>query len=124
MHAAASLYRRHRFPAEIISHSVWLYFRFTLSYRDVEEIMAVRGITLTYETIREWSLKFGQTFANEIRRRRPRPGDKWHLDEMFIKINGKDHYLWRAVDQDGNVLDIMVRAAGTKRPPNGSSVNC
>jgi putative transposase len=110
MHAAASLYRRHRFPAEIISHSVWLYFRFALSYRDVEEIMAVRGVVVTYEAIREWCRKFGQTYANELRRRRPRPGDKWHLDEMFSKINGKEHYLWRAVDQDGNVLDILVQS--------------
>src|SRR3712207_3234891 len=101
MHAAPALYRRHRFPAEIISHAVWLYFRFALSFRDVEEIMAMRGVTLTYEAIREWCLKFGQTFANELCRRRPQPGDKWHLDEMFIKFNGTDHYLWRAVDQDG-----------------------
>ena len=77
--------------------------------------MAVRGITLTYETIREWSLKFGQTFANGLRRRRPRPGDKWHLDEVFIKIRGKDHYLWRAVDQDGNVLDILVQSRRNKK---------
>ena len=115
MHPASSPYRRHRFPAEIISHTVWLYFRFALSYRDVEEIMVVRGITLTYETIREWSLKFGQTFANGLRRRRPRPGDKWHLDEMFIKIKGRDHYLWRAVDQDGNVLDILVQSRRNKK---------
>ncbi len=94
---------------------MWLYFRFTLSFRDVEEIMAMRGVTLTNETIREWSLKFGQTYANKLRRRRPRPGDKWHLDEMFIKINGKDHYLWRAVDQDGNVLDILVQSRRNKK---------
>ncbi len=74
----------------------------------------MRGIVLTYETIREWCLKFGQTYANELRRRRPRPGDKWHLDEMFIKVNGKDHYLWRAVDQDGNVLDILVSRRNKK----------
>ncbi len=115
MHPASSPYRRHRFPAEIISHSVWLYFRFALSYRDVEEIMAVRGITLTYETIREWSLKFGQPFAHDLRRRRPRPGDKWHLDEVFIKIKGKQHYLWRAVDQDGIVLDILVQSQRNKK---------
>ncbi len=114
MHAAAPLYRRHRFPSEIISHTVWLYFRFALSYRDVQEIMAVRGVIMTYETIREWSLKFGQTYANELRRRRPRPGDKWHLDEMFIRINGKDHYLWRAGDQEGNVLDILVQSRRNK----------
>jgi len=111
----ASLYRRHRFPSEIISHSVWLYFRFALSYRDVEEIMAVRGVVVTYEAIREWCLKFGQTYANELRRRRPRPGDKWHLDEVFIKIKGTDHYLWRAVDQDGNVLDILVQSRRNKK---------
>ena len=98
MHATPSLYRRHRFPAEIISHAVWLYFRFALSFRDVEEIMAMRGVRLTYETIREWCLKFGQTFANELRRRRPQPGDKWHLDEMFIKMNGKDHYCFIAIN--------------------------
>ena len=77
--------------------------------------MAMRGVALTYEAIREWSLKFGQTYANELRRRRPRPGDKWHLDEMFIRINGKDHYLWRAVDQDGNVLDILVQSRRNKK---------
>jgi len=115
MHPTASLYRRHRFPAEIISHCIWLYFRFTLSYRDVQEIMAMRGVALSYEAIREWSLKFGQTYANELRRRRPRPGDKWHLDEMFIKITGKDHYLWRAVDQDGSVLDILMQSRRNKK---------
>ncbi len=115
MPAASSPYRRHRFPAEIISHTVWLYFRFALSFRDVEEIMAMRGVILTYETIREWCRKFGQTFANELRRRRPQPGDKWHLDEMFIRVNGKDHYLWRAVDKDGNVLDILVQSHRNKK---------
>ena len=112
---AISLYRRHRFPAEIINHCVWLYFRFALSFRDVEEIMAMRGVTLTYETIREWCLKFGQTYANQLRRRRPRPGDKWLLDEVFIKINGRVQYLWRAVDQDGNVLDILVQSRRNKK---------
>ena len=76
--------------------------------------MAMLGLLLTYETIREWSLKFGQTFANQLGRRRPRPGDKWHLDEMFVKINGQDHYLWRAVDQDGNVLYILVQSRRNK----------
>jgi putative transposase len=105
-----TLYRRHRFPAEIISHCVWLYFRFCLSYRDIEEMMLVRGVCVTYEAIRQWCQKFGQTFANDLRRRRPRPGDKWHLDEVFVKINGQRHYLWRAVDQDGIVLDILVQS--------------
>ena len=93
-----SLYHRHRFPAEIISHSVWLYFRFALSFRDVEELLAMRGVSLTYETVREWCLKFGQSYANRLRRRSPHPGDRWHLDEVFLKINGRIHYLWRAVD--------------------------
>ena len=106
--AAALLYRRHRFPGEIISHAVWLYYRFLLSSRDVEELLAERGITVSYETVRQWCQKFGPTFANRLRRRRPRPGDKWHRDEMVLKINGQRHWLWRAVDQDGIVLDILV----------------
>ncbi|HEV2883887.1 MAG TPA: IS6 family transposase [Pyrinomonadaceae bacterium] len=112
---APPLYRRHRFPSEVISHCVWLYFRFSISYRDVEEMMARRGLTLTYETIRYWCLKFGQTYANGLRRSRPRPGDKWHLDEVFLKINGQVHYLWRAVDQDGDVLDILVQSRRDKK---------
>ncbi len=99
-----------RFPQEVISHAVWLYFRFSLSYRDVEERLAARGIIVTYETICQWSRKFGQTYANQLRRRRARPGDKWFMDEVFLKINGKTSYLWRAVDQDGNVLDILVQS--------------
>jgi putative transposase len=106
---SGSLYHRHRFPAEIISHCVWLYFRFNLSYRDVEEMMAMRGLSLSYETIRYGCLKFGQTYANGLRHKSPRPGDRWHLDEVFLKINGGLHYLWRAVDQDGEVLDILVQ---------------
>ena len=102
-------YKHHRFPAEIISHGVWLYYRFCLSYRDVEELLFVRGITITYEAIRKWCRKFGQQYANQLRHRRPKPGDKWHLDEVFLTINGVRHYLWRAVDQDGNVLDILVQ---------------
>ncbi len=107
-------YKRHRFPPEIIGHAVWLYFRFALSYRDVEELLAERGVILTYETVRQWCRKFGQQYANELRRRRPRPGDKWHLDEVFVSINGVQQYLWRAVDQDGNVLDILVQARRDK----------
>jgi putative transposase len=102
-------YKRHRFPAEIISHYVWLYFRFCLSYRDVEDLMAERGVLLTYEAVRSWCRKFGQVYANQLRRRCPRPGDKWHLDEVFLTINGERHYLWRAVDQEGNILDILVQ---------------
>ncbi|GHP01119.1 hypothetical protein KSF_111660 [Reticulibacter mediterranei] len=110
-----SLYKGYRFPPEIIGYSVWLYFRFSLSFRDVEEIMAERGVVLTYETIRQWCLKFGQRYANEIKCRRPHTGDTWHLDEVFLKINGKQHYLWRAVDQYGNVLDILVQSRRNKR---------
>ncbi len=111
---AAPGYKGHRYPAEIIAHAVWLYFRFALSYRDVEELLAERGVVVTYETVRQWCRKFGQTYANALRRRRPRPGDKWHLDEVFITINGEQHYLWRAVDQDGNVLDILVQSRRNK----------
>ncbi len=111
---ADSPYKGHRFPQEIISYAVWLYFRFSLSFRDVEELLAERGIIVTYETVRHWCRKFGQQYANQLRRRRARPGDKWHLDEVFITINGKTHYLWRAVDQDGNVLDILVQSRRNK----------
>jgi putative transposase len=104
----SSLYKGHRYPVEIISHCVWLYHRFPLSLREVEEMMMARGVLVTYESIHQWCRKFGQTFANGLRRRRSRPGDQWHLDEVFIKIKGKAHYLWRAVVQDGNVLDILV----------------
>ncbi|WP_405669792.1 IS6 family transposase [Streptomyces sp. NBC_01530] len=107
--SASPSYKGHRYPVEIISHCVWLYFRFPLSFREAEELMLERGVVVSYETIRRWCLKFGQAYANSLRRRRPRPGDKWHLDEVFIKINGEQKYLWRAVDQDGNVLDILVR---------------
>jgi putative transposase len=101
---------RHRFPAELISHAVWLYHVFSLSFRDVELILAERGVTVSYESIRRWCLKFGASFADHLRRRRPRPGDKWHLDEVFVRIQGELHYLWRAVDQDGVVLDILVQS--------------
>jgi putative transposase len=110
----SSLYKGFRFPVEIVSHAVWLYFRFSLSYRDVEELLAERGIVVTYETVRQWCLKFGQQYANQLRRRRAKTGDTWHLDEVFLKINGTTHYLWRAVDQDGNVLDILVQRRRNK----------
>src|SRR3982750_1753398 len=113
--ASAPPYKRHRFPPAIIGHAVWLYFRFALSYRDVEELLAERGVIVTYETIRQWCRKFGQQYANTLRRRRPRPGDKWHLDEVFVQINGQQHYLWRAGDPDGNVLDILVQPRRDKR---------
>jgi putative transposase len=103
-------YARHRFPAEVISHAVWLYFRFPLSLRMVEEMLAARGILVSHETVRQWAMKFGQSFANQIRRRLPSPGDKWHLDEVVISIAGQKHWLWRAVDQHGVVLDILVQS--------------
>ena len=103
-------YARHRFPPAIIQHAVWLYFRFALSYRDVEDMLAERGIDVSYETVRRWALKFGRIYAERIRRRRPRPSDRWHLDEVFLKIGGKTVYLWRAVDDEGEVLDILVQS--------------
>ncbi len=112
--ACTLTYKRHRFPSESISHVVWLYFRFALSYRDVEELLAERGVIVTYETVRQWCQKYGQAYANALRRRRPRPGDKWHLDEVFVTINGDQHYRWRAVDQDGLVLDILVQSRRNK----------
>src|ERR671939_158516 len=108
--AARSPYAGHRFPPEVIGHAVWLYFRFPPGLRMVEEMLAARGITVSHETVRQWARKFGQGFANEIRRRLPRAGDKWHLDEVVIKIAGKTHWLWRAVDQHGIVLDVLVQS--------------
>src|SRR5947199_939428 len=107
--AHRSPYRGYRFPAEIIAHAVWLYFRFHLSFRDVQDLLAERGIVVSHETIRQWCTKFGATFAAGLRRRRVRAGDKWHLDEVALKIRGKRHWLWRAVDQHGVVLDILVQ---------------
>ncbi len=103
------LYRNHRFPPEIIAHAVWLYHRFSLSFREVEELLAERGVTVSYEAVRQWCLKFGQAFAKKLRHRRGQPSDTWHLDEMFIRMGGKRYYLWRAVNQDGQTLDILVQ---------------
>jgi putative transposase len=102
-------YKRHRFPPDIIRQAVWLYFRFTLSFRDVEELMAQRGVDASYETLRCWALKFGRTFAQNLRRSRPKPIGRWHLDEMVVKISGKRMWLWRAVDDEGEVLDVLVQ---------------
>src|SRR5918998_5051619 len=113
--ATKSLYAGYRFPPEMISHAVWLYFRFPISLRMVEEMLAARGILVSHETVRRWALKFGQAFANRIRRRLPRAGDKWHLDEVAIKIAGVRHWLWRAVDQAGMVLDVLVQSRRDKR---------
>ncbi|MEW8028205.1 MAG: IS6 family transposase [Candidatus Thiodiazotropha sp.] len=103
-------YYRHRFPPEVISHAVWLYHRFTLSFRDIEEILAIRGIQTSYESIRRWCLKFPREFTKSLRKRQGKLGDIWYLDEMFITVNGKRQYLWRAVDQDGDVIDILLQS--------------
>ncbi len=108
--SAVPSYAGYRFPAEVISHAVCLYFRFPLSLRMVDELLAARGVIVSYETIRQWALKFGQTFANQIRRRLPAAGDKWHMDEVVLTIAGVKHWLWRAVDQTGMVLDILVQS--------------
>src|SRR4051812_28810183 len=110
-----SRYAGHRFPPEIISHAIWLYFRFPLSLRMVEEMLAARGVLVSHETVRQWALKFGQAFANQIRRWLPRAGDKWHLDEVVITIAGQKHGLWRSVDQDGLVLDVLVQSRRDQR---------
>ena len=102
-------YRGHRFPAPIIQHAIWLYLRFTLSYRDVEELLAERGLDMSYETVRRWVLKFGPAIARRLRQHRPRPSDSWHLDEMVVRIAGERMYLWRAVDDEGEVLDMLVQ---------------
>jgi putative transposase len=100
---------RHRFPPHIIQHAVWLYARFTLSYRDIEDLLAERGLDISYETVRRWFLKFGEPIARNLRSSRPTPNDVWHLDEMVIVIRGKRHFLWRAVDSEGEVLDFLVQ---------------
>src|SRR5438128_5913170 len=108
-------YRRHRFPPPIIQHAIWRYRRFTLSYRDVEDLLAERGLEISYETVRRWVLKFGPGIARKLRRSRPRPSDRWHLDEMVVRIAGKRMYLWRAVDHEGEVLDMLVQRRRDKR---------
>src|SRR5438105_3218146 len=108
-------YRRHRFPPPIIQHAIWLYLRFTLSYRDVEELLAERGLDISYETVRRWILKFGPVIARKLRQRRPRPSDRWHLEEMVVRIAGTQMYLWRSVDHEGEVLDMLVQRRRDKR---------
>ena len=130
-------YARHQFPPEVIRHAVWLYLRFTLSYRDVEELLAERGLDMSYETVRRWVLKFGPAFARNLRRLRPSPSTQWHLDEMAVVIGGKRLWLWRAVDSEGEILDMLVqprrdRAAAlgrrelddTSRPNSGGEHAC
>jgi putative transposase len=107
-------YRCHRFPPELIQHAVWRYFRFALSFRDVEDLLAERGVDVSYETVRRWVLKFGPAYAKRLRRLRPRPHSQWHLDEVFVSIGGRQMYLWRAVDAEGEVLDILVQSRRDK----------
>jgi putative transposase len=109
-------YKRHRFPAQIIAHAVWLYYRFPLSLRHVEEMLLERGIAVSYETIRRWGKKFGSRYARSLRRKQPSRDDIWYLDEVAIMIAGEKHWLWRAVDQDGYVLDVIVQRHRTPRP--------
>jgi putative transposase len=115
MNAKTPSYHGYRFPPEIISHAVWLYYRFCLSFRDVEELLAKRGVIVSYETIRQWSRKFGAEYARKLKRREGRLGDTWHLDELFVMIQGERQYLWRAVDQDGDVIDILVQPRRNRR---------
>jgi transposase-like protein len=107
-------YARHQYPPDIIRHAVWLYLRFTLSYRDVEELLAERGLDMSYETVRRWVLKFGPAFARNLRRLRPKPSSTWHLDEMVVSIQGQRMYLWRALDSEGEILDILVQPKRNK----------
>ncbi len=115
MNTPSNPYTGHRYPPEIIAHAVWVYHRFCLSFRDVEDLLAERGVIVSYESIRQWCLKFGEVFARSLRRRQGRLGDTWFMDEVFITIGGETHYLWRAVDQDGDVLDILVQKHRNKR---------
>ena len=108
-------YKRHRFPPSIIQHAVWLYCRFTLSFRDVEDLLAERGLNISYESVRCWVLKFGTAYARTIRSLRPCPDCRWHLDEVFVSIQGKKMYLWRAIDSEGEVLDILVQARRNRK---------
>src|SRR6476619_5845728 len=108
-------YAGYRFPPEIIQHAIWLYLRFTLSFRDVEELLAERGIDVSHETIRRWVAVFGPMIARRLRAMRPKPHTTWHLDEMFVSIGGKRMYLWRAVDAEGEVLDCLVQSRRNKR---------
>ena len=105
-----NIYKRHRFPPDIISHTVWLYYRFNLSHRDIEDLLAERGIIVSHEAIRLWCNKFGQKYARRLKRRHRGYGDTFYIDEVFVKINGKQQYLWRAVDQDGEVVDVYLQA--------------
>jgi len=114
----SNIYAGYSYPAQIINHTVWLYHRFTLSFRDIEELLAARGVVVSYETIRQWCKKYGSIYCNQIKKSRGQLGDTWYLDEVFIKINGVLHYLWRAVDQDGDEIDFLVQ----KRKDKGATM--
>src|ERR1700730_1580009 len=114
-------YHGYRFPPEIISHAVWLYHRLCLSFRDAEDLFAQRGVTVAYETIRQWCRTFGPGYARTLRRRRGPMGDTWYLDELFVNIQGQQHYLWRAVDEDGDVIDILMQSRRDRRAAMRSS---
>ncbi len=103
------MYQRHRFPPEIIQYAVWLYHRFSLSHRDIEDLLAERGITVSYESIRLWCIKFGPKYARRLKKKHQGYGDTFFIDEVFVKIDGKQHYLWRAVDQDGEIVDVFLQ---------------
>src|SRR6516225_4882844 len=115
MRNSRSRYRGHRFPPQIISHAVWVYHRFCMSFRDVEDLLAERGITVSYETVRHWCRKFGSDYAKRLKKRRGQLGDSWYLDELFVRINGQQQYLWRAIDQDGDVIDILLQPRRDQR---------
>ena len=114
-------YKRHRYPPEIISYAVWLYYRFNLSHRDIEDLLAERGITVSFESVRLWCIKFGPKYARRLKRKHRGFGDTFYIDEVFVKISGKQRYLWRAVDQDGDVVDVFLQAVETVRLPSASS---
>ena len=109
MNTSTSLYKRHRFPSEIIQYAVWLYHRFNMSHRDIEDLLSERGIEVSYESIRLWCNKFGPHYARRLKRKHQGYGDTFYIDEVFVKIHGKQHYLWRAVDQDGEVVDVFLQ---------------
>ena len=115
MKSAPSRYHRHRFPPEIIGYALWVYHRFCLSFRDVEDLLAERGIIVSYEAIRQWCWKFGPDYARRLKKKQGRLGDTWYLDELFVRINGQQQYLWRAVDQDGDVIDILLQSRRDQR---------
>ena len=117
-------YHGHRFPREVIAHAVRLYLRFALSCRDIEELLAERGVTVSHETVRRWVAKFGAQYADELRRRESKSGRTWHLDEMGTRVGGRLQWLWRAVDEYGQTLDVLLQTHGTPQRPSGSSAGC